>query len=120
MKNPASVPGKCGKEFSFDTQSRKVTFGEKSQRLTRIEFRLLEHLVQRPGALVTRQELLESVWGAHVAVEVRTVDSHMVRLRRKLRVFGTQFFLIETVWGLGYRFQRVSKEEIMHEESVGI
>jgi two-component system phosphate regulon response regulator PhoB len=57
-----------------------VVFRQHSQRLTRIEFRLLEHLFQHEGCLVPRLELLQAVWGAQVTVEPRTVDSHIVRL----------------------------------------
>jgi DNA-binding response OmpR family regulator len=108
MKNPISTRPQLVQEFILDSQARTVVFRQHSQRLTRIEFRLLEHLFQHEGCLVPRLELLQAVWGAQVTVESRTVDSHIMRLRRKLRAIGTQVFVIETVWGLGYRFRWVS------------
>lgn len=105
MKNSPSTQGQRIQEFILDSQSRTVVFRQHSQRLTRIEFRLLEQLFLHEGCLVPRLELLQAVWGPKITVEQRTVDSHIVRLRRKLRAIGTQAFVIETVWGLGYRFR---------------
>ena len=109
MKNPPSTQAQRIQELILDSQSRTVVFRQHSQRLTRIQFRLLEHLFQHEGCLVPRLELLQAVWGAQVTVEPRTVDSHIVRLRRKLRAIGSQTFVIETVWGLGYRFMGISR-----------
>jgi DNA-binding winged helix-turn-helix (wHTH) protein len=84
-------------------QSSHLTFRAQSFSLTRIEFRLFEQLLKSHGGFLDRQELLTCVWGPQVSVETRTVDSHMVRLRRKLQRLGAQAPTIETVWGLGYR-----------------
>ena len=62
------------------------------------------------GASSLVLELLQAVWVDQVTVESRTVDSHIVRLRRKLKSFETQVCVIETVWGLGYRFQWVLQD----------
>jgi DNA-binding response OmpR family regulator len=70
-------------------------------RLTRREFELLRYLVQNKNRVVSRDRLLERVWGYERFVETRSVDVHVGRLRTKLRVAGRQ---IETVIGLGYRF----------------
>jgi two-component system phosphate regulon response regulator PhoB len=69
--------------------------------LTAKEFELLRNLMERPGRVMTREALLESVWGAHVVVTARTIDTHMKRLREKL---GSAGDLIETIRGVGYRF----------------
>ena len=119
MTNPVSNKTQPIQEFSLDSRARTVIFRQNSQRLTRIEFRLLEHLFHHEGGLVSRPELLRAVWGVQVSVELRTIDSHIVRLRRKLRDLGTQAFIIETVWGLGYRFRWVSSEEITFKRSIG-
>ena len=58
-------------------------------------------LMRRPGRVLTRERLLEEVWGEGIAVTHRTVDTHMKRLREKLGVAGG---LIDTVRGVGYRF----------------
>jgi two-component system, OmpR family, alkaline phosphatase synthesis response regulator PhoP len=72
-----------------------------SIRLTRREFELLQYLVQNKNRVVSRDRLLERVWGYDRLIETRSVDVHVGRLRSKLRIAGRQ---IETVVGLGYRF----------------
>jgi two-component system phosphate regulon response regulator PhoB len=69
--------------------------------LTAKEFDLLRGLMSRPGRVLTREVLLEQVWGADITVTVRTIDTHLKRLREKLGPAGD---LIETVRGVGYRF----------------
>jgi two-component system phosphate regulon response regulator PhoB len=68
--------------------------------LTAKEFRLLEVLMSRPGHVMTRQRLLDDVWGSDITVTERTIDTHLKRLREKLGPAGES---IETVRGVGYR-----------------
>ncbi len=70
-------------------------------RLTRREFELLRFLVENRNRVLSRDRLLERVWGYDRLIETRSVDVHVGRLRSKLRTAGQQ---IETVVGLGYRF----------------
>jgi len=70
-------------------------------RLTRREFELLKYLVENRNRVLSRDRLLERVWGYDHYVETRSVDVHVGRLRSKLKSAGRQ---IETVVGLGYRF----------------
>ena len=91
------------RDLVLDPQTFRVVFKTQSVFLTRIEFRLLEQLLNNKGGVLERQDLLSRVWGSQISVETRTVDSHMVRLRRKLQRLGDQGPTIETVWGLGYR-----------------
>ena len=69
--------------------------------LTAKEFRLLETLMTRPGRVLSRERLLDEVWGSDITVTRRTIDTHLKRLREKLGPCGE---LIETVRGVGYRF----------------
>jgi phosphate regulon transcriptional regulator PhoB len=69
--------------------------------LTAKEFDLLRGLMLRPGRVMTRDQLLDAVWGSDIAVTTRTIDTHLKRLREKL---GPASALIETVRGVGYRF----------------
>jgi two-component system phosphate regulon response regulator PhoB len=69
--------------------------------LTALEFKLLSTLAACRGRVKTRDALLGEVWGLHMNVETRTVDTHVKRLREKL---GDAGVLIETVRGVGYRF----------------
>ena len=83
----------------FDAVS--VAVDGASIRLTRREFELLQYLVQNKNRVISRDRLLERVWGYDRLIETRSVDVHVGRLRSKLRASGRQ---IETVVGLGYRF----------------
>ena len=83
----------------FDAVS--VAVDGSSIRLTRREFELLQYLVQNKNRVVSRDRLLERVWGYDRLIETRSLDVHVGRLRSKLRIAGRQ---IETVVGLGYRF----------------
>ena len=69
--------------------------------LTAKEFQLLEALMRRPGRVLSRERLLDQVWGSDISVTLRTIDTHLKRLREKL---GGAADLIETVRGVGYRF----------------
>jgi len=69
--------------------------------LTAKEFRLLAALMRRPGRVMSRQRLLDEVWGTDITVTERTIDTHLKRLREKLGPAGEQ---IETVRGVGYRY----------------
>ena len=77
-----------------------------SIRLTRREFELLRHLVENRNRVLSRDRLLERVWGYDRMIETRSVDVHVGRLRGKLGAAGKQ---IETVVGLGYRFVETEK-----------
>jgi DNA-binding response OmpR family regulator len=95
---PASYKGT---RLSADFDAVAVAVDGQSIRLTRREFELLRYLVQNKNRVVSRDRLLERVWGYDRLVETRSVDVHVGRLRGKLREAGRQ---IETVVGLGYRF----------------
>lgn len=66
------------------------------------EFKLLKYLVVHPERVFSRGQLLDSVWGDHVYIEERTIDVHVLRLRKSLAAVGAQG-LVQTVRGLGYR-----------------
>jgi len=87
--------------ISLDTERHRCTVGGAEVTLTAKEFRLLEALMSRPGRVLSRQRLLDEVWGSDITVTERTIDTHLKRLREKLGPAGDQ---IETVRGVGYRF----------------
>jgi DNA-binding response OmpR family regulator len=93
--------GYQGARLMADFDAVAVSVDGDSIRLTRREFELLRYLVQNKNRVVSRDRLLERVWGYDRLVETRSVDVHVGRLRSKLRDAGRQ---IETVVGLGYRF----------------
>jgi len=90
-----------GDHLMADFDAVAVAVDGDNVRLTRREFELLRYLVQNKNRVVSRDRLLERVWGYERLVETRSVDVHVGRLRSKLRSAGRQ---IETVVGLGYRF----------------
>src|SRR5476651_2572363 len=104
-RGPASEqrrPGSYrGERLVADFEAVAIAVDGAPVRLTRREFELLQYLVQNKNRVVSRDRLLERVWGYERLVETRSVDVHVGRLRSKLRTAGHQ---IETVVGLGYRF----------------
>ncbi len=84
-----------------DLASREVTFEGRAVPMTRMEFGLLALLLEHPGRVFSREELLNRVWGYERTPTTRTVDTHVVQLRAKLRPE-----LIESVRGVGYRVPR--------------
>ncbi|MEI6417605.1 MAG: response regulator transcription factor [Sphingomonadales bacterium] len=72
--------------------------------LTVTEFMILETLAQRPGFVKSRDQLMDAAYSQDVYVDDRTIDSHIKRLRKKFRAVDHQFKAIETLYGVGYRF----------------
>lgn len=91
-------------DLSIDVAGQQVTSQGRPAQLTATEFALLRLLASNPGRVFSREFLLEEVWGDEVAVFDRTIDSHIQRLRKKLGGTDSPGDLIETVWGVGYRF----------------
>ena len=73
--------------------------------LTVTEFLILQSLAMRPGHVKNRDQLMDAAYGEHVYVDDRTIDSHIKRLRRKLKSLDQEFNQIETLYGLGYRYK---------------
>lgn len=90
-----------GRRLTADFDAIQVTVDDVPVRLTRREFDLLRCLVENRHRVLSRDRLLERVWGYTCSIETRAVDVHVGRLRSKLGAAGAH---IETVVGLGYRF----------------
>ena len=91
--------------LNVDEESHEVYVNDVEINLTALEFKLLKHLLDRRGRVQTRDQLLEEVWGYSSHVTTRTVDTHVKRLREKLKEMGKH---IQTIRGVGYRFSRSS------------
>lgn len=76
--------------------------------LTVTEFLLMKALVQHPGHVKTRDQLIDAAYGENVYIDDRIVDSHVKRLRRKFREIDSDFDEIETLYGAGYRYRFAS------------
>ena len=89
----------------MDPARHKVLWDGKDVTLTVTEFLILETLAQRPGVVKTRNQLLDVAYQDDVYVDDRTIDSHIKRMRRKFRASDPNFDAIETLYGVGYKFQ---------------
>jgi two-component system phosphate regulon response regulator PhoB len=89
-------------DLRLDRDRHEVTIGKKPVDLTATEFKLLAHLMENAGRALSRDSLLDSVWGTEAFVTDRTIDTHVKRLRAKLGKMGEK---VETVRGVGYRFR---------------
>lgn len=90
-------------DIALDRRTRRVTRATRDIILSPTEFRLLEYLMQSPGRVYSRSQLLDAVWGRDIYVDERTVDVHVGRLRKCLKR-GREIDPIRTVRGMGYSF----------------
>ena len=89
----------------FHERSKEISCRGLDVRLTRKEYQILIALYGNRGYVCPREELLAMVWGKNIFVEPRTIDRHIVKLRRKLKKFDLPNLRIDTVWGIGYSLQ---------------
>ena len=90
-------------DLDLDRETRRVRRGARDIHLGPTEFRLLDYLMERPGRVFSRSQLLDGVWGQAVEIDERTVDVHVGRLRKSLSR-GRERDPIRTVRGAGYSF----------------
>jgi two-component system phosphate regulon response regulator PhoB len=88
--------------LTIDQTRHQILVEGKPVKLGMAEFKLLSYLANHPERVFSRTQLLDSVWGDHVFIEERTVDVHILRLRKALAPLNAQH-LVQTVRGLGYR-----------------
>lgn len=91
-------------EIALDRDGHEVRVAGKKVDITAVEFRLLSALFRQPGRVFSRDELLTAVWGVDSDIEIRTVDTHLRRLRERLGCAAEQ---VQTVRGFGYRLSEV-------------
>jgi len=92
----------CFGPLTIDPVRHEVCVNDEPMKIGLAEFKLLLFLVGHPERVFSRAQLLDSVWGDHVFIEERTVDVHVLRLRKALAKAGAQH-LVQTVRGVGYR-----------------
>ena len=93
------------RDLTLDLAAHRVTRSGRPIHLGPTEFRLLRHLMRHPGRVFSREQLLDSVWGRDVYVEMRTVDVHIRRLRKALNADGGSD-VVRTVRSAGYALDR--------------
>ena len=91
--------------LSMDKSSRRVFINEKEVILTTKEFDLLVYLAANPNKVFTKEELFERIWGIDSQGDVPTVTVHIRKIREKIEVDPSNPQYIETIWGVGYRFE---------------
>ncbi len=97
-------------DLELDRETRRVRRAGRDIHLGPTEFRLLEYLMERPGRVFSRSQLLDGVWGQSVEIDERTVDVHVGRLRKSLSR-GRERDPIRTVRGAGYSFDETFGKE---------
>jgi two-component system response regulator ChvI len=101
---PATTVLERGK-LKMDAERHSCTWEGAGVTLTVTEFLILQALAQRPGVVKSRDALMDAAYDDQVYVDDRTIDSHIKRLRKKFKAIDDGFDVIETLYGVGYRFK---------------
>jgi len=91
-------------QLTLDPNRHACSWKGEPVRLTVTEFLILQALAQRPGYVKSRDQLMDAAYDDQVYVDDRTIDSHIKRLRKKFREVDNEFDAIETLYGVGYRY----------------
>lgn len=92
-------------ELSFNDDAHEVRLEGKEIELTLKEYSILKKFLDAPGRVFSREQLLDSIWGYDFSGDIRTVDSHVARLRTKLGDWGNKH--LKTVYGIGYKIEEI-------------
>ena len=92
----------------------KTTVNGQIVNLTKKETEILWLLASNPSRVYSRDVLLDKIWGYDYLGDVRTVDTHIKRLRAKLESYNHEAWDIKTIWGVGYKFEKTGEEN--HEK----
>ena len=92
-------------QLVMDQERHTCTWKGEPVTLTVTEFLILHSLAQRPGVVKSRDSLMDAAYDDQVYVDDRTIDSHIKRLRKKFKAAYDDFEMIETLYGVGYRFK---------------
>ncbi len=91
--------------LKMDPERHTCTWKNEPVTLTVTEFLILQALATRPGVVKSRNALMDAAYDDQVYVDDRTIDSHIKRLRKKFKIVDDEFEMIETLYGVGYRFK---------------
>ena len=97
--------------YELNQDLRQIRVRGKKIELTQKEFELACYMLQNPGKLISRVQLLDKLWGLNTNVDTRTVDTHVSRIRRKLGIAPENGWQIIPVYGYGYRIERLDTTE---------
>jgi DNA-binding response OmpR family regulator len=96
--------------FEVNESQRRISVNGEAIKLTNKEFELAVYLFQNAGCLVSRDYLLEFIWGTRADLNTRTVDTHVSRIRSKLGINPAVGWQLSSIYQRGYRLFRVAKE----------
>src|ERR1700692_3398918 len=94
-------------QLRMDPERHACTWKNEPVTLTVTEYLILQALAERPGVVKSRNALMDAAYDDQVYVDDRTIDSHIKRLRKKFKVVDDDFEMIETLYGVGYRFKEI-------------
>jgi len=104
--NPAAILERG--DLVMDSERHICTWKGRPVSLTVTEFLILQSLAHRPGVVRSRDALMDAAYDDQVYVDDRTIDSHIKRLRKKFKAVDDDFEMIETLYGVGYRFREAA------------
>ena len=114
--NLNSVTPYRDEHLALDFAQQTASLDAQRMVLTRKEYELLSLLVHHAGEIIPREALLLRVWGYNSEIRTRTLDVHIRRLRKKLGNYADRY--IETIFGIGYRFQPYRQQRSLQDFSV--
>ncbi|MEM8498783.1 MAG: response regulator transcription factor [Pseudomonadota bacterium] len=97
--------------ISLNRKTQEISVAGEAVKLTAKDFQLARYMIEHAGKLVSRDQLLKSIWGINETVNTRTVDVHMSRIRRKLGITPEIGYRIKTIYQYGYRLEKVETEQ---------
>jgi two-component system response regulator ChvI len=92
-------------DLLMDPERHLCSWRSTEVKLTVTEFLILQALASRPGMVKNRDQLMDAAYGENIFLDDRTIDSHIKRLRRKMRAHDSEFDQIETLYGIGYKYK---------------
>jgi len=105
-KRGAAIPeGAAGTGVKLDAAGYRATIGGRDLALTAVEFQLLRILVEHPGRIYTRDQLMDAMYRDERVVADRTVDSHVKKIRRKIAAVLPDREILHSVYGVGYKYE---------------
>jgi DNA-binding response OmpR family regulator len=105
--SPGGLPVLRMGAYEIDVPKHTLLMNGIALPLTQKEFDLSVYFFQNPAKLMSRDHLLNKIWGIHSEVDSRTVDTHVSRIRKKLKLDGSQGWKMVPVYGYGYRLERI-------------
>lgn len=109
---PSALPSLSMGDYEVDILQQRLKVNHELVSLTQKEFDLAAYLLQNPDKLLSRDHLLQKIWGVESEADTRTVDTHISRLRKKLWLDGTYGWGLASIYGFGYRLETMSPSRV--------